>query len=144
MSDCIPFIAHFVYIHQSGVLTVLFGCYMVPRETAAVSAHVLCSPYNSLQCHAIQSHKNRVHVCLAVTCHLHFWQNDRELLRATAVTWGGTDIVMSQHRKLTLEKKKKKKKISRRSFGDSNPGSFDHESGALTTELCPLPDDVTL
>ena len=33
----------------------------------------------------------KVHVCLAVTCHLHFWQNDRELLRATAVTrgWNG-------------------------------------------------------
>ena len=26
-----------------------------------------------------------VHVCLAVTCHLHF---DLDLLRATAVTWG--------------------------------------------------------
>ena len=24
-------------------------------------------------------------MCLAVTCHLHFWQNDRDLLRATAV-----------------------------------------------------------
>ena len=31
------------------------------------------------------------YVCLAVTCHLHFWQNDRDILSATAVTWGGTD-----------------------------------------------------
>ena len=32
-----------------------------------------------------------VYVCLAVTRHLHFWQNDRDLLRATAVTrgWNG-------------------------------------------------------
>ena len=30
-----------------------------------------------------------MHVCLAVTCYLHFWQNDRGLLRATAVTRGG-------------------------------------------------------
>ena len=29
--------------------------------------------------------------CLCVTCHLHFWQNDRGLLRATAATRGGTD-----------------------------------------------------
>ena len=29
-----------------------------------------------------------VHACLAVTCHLHFWQNDRDVLRATAVTRG--------------------------------------------------------
>ena len=27
--------------------------------------------------------------CLAVTCHLHFWQNDRDLLRATVVTREG-------------------------------------------------------
>ena len=32
-----------------------------------------------------------VYACLAVTCHLHFWQNDRDLLRDTAVTrgWNG-------------------------------------------------------
>ena len=27
-----------------------------------------------------------MYACLAVTCHLHFWQNDQDLLRATAVT----------------------------------------------------------
>ena len=31
-----------------------------------------------------------------------------------------------------------RKKLSRRSCGDSNPGPLDHESGALTTELSPL------
>ena len=43
---------------------------------------------------------------LAVTCHLHFWQNDRDFLRATAVTrgWNGYRN-KSQHRKSTLEKK---------------------------------------
>ena len=32
-----------------------------------------------------------MYACLAVTCHLRFWQNDRDLLRATAVTrgWNG-------------------------------------------------------
>ena len=46
-------------------------------------------------------------MCLAVTYHLHFWQTDRDLLRATAVTrvWTGYRN-KSQHRKLTLEKKK--------------------------------------
>ena len=35
--------------------------------------------------------------------HLHFWQNDRDLLRATAVTrgWNGYRNV-SQHTKLTM------------------------------------------
>ena len=45
-------------------------------------------------------------VYLAVTYHLHFWQNDRGLLHAAAVTrrWNGYRN-KSQHRKLTLEKK---------------------------------------
>ena len=40
----------------------------------------------------------------AVICHLHLWQNDRDLLRATAVTrgWNGY-LIKSQHRKLTLD-----------------------------------------
>ena len=29
-----------------------------------------------------------IYVCLAVTCHLYVWQNDHDLLHATAVTWG--------------------------------------------------------
>ena len=29
---------------------------------------------------------SRVYACLGVPCHLHFWQNDRGLLRATPVT----------------------------------------------------------
>ena len=39
----------------------------------------------------MQSHIRKVHACLAVTCHLHFWQNDWDLLRAAAVTrgWNG-------------------------------------------------------
>ncbi len=28
---------------------------------------------------------------LAVSCHLHFWQNDRDLLRATEVTRGSNE-----------------------------------------------------
>ena len=49
---------------------------------------------------------HKVYACLAVTCHLHFWQNDRDFLRATVVTqgWNGYRN-KSQHRKLTLEKK---------------------------------------
>ena len=43
-------------------------------------------PCTSLQCHFTQNHIGRVQVCLAVTCHLHFRQNDRDLLCATAVT----------------------------------------------------------
>ena len=31
-------------------------------------------------------------MCSAATCHLHFWQNDQDLLRATAMKrYGGAD-----------------------------------------------------
>ena len=70
------------------------------------SRSVLCTPYNHAPCHFKQNHIHKVNACLAVTRHLHFWQNDRDLLRATAVTrgWNGYQN-KNQHRKLTLEKK---------------------------------------
>ena len=71
-------------IHRSGVLTALFDSYIAgTTEISAVSVHVMCTPYN----HNPSLH--RVNVCLFVTCHLHLWQNDRDLLRASAVTRGG-------------------------------------------------------
>ena len=85
----------------------LHGC-MVPRETAALSAHVLCIPYNHTLVYSVTFFKATYVRCmtvrLAVTCHLYFWQNDRDLVRATAVTrvgvggWGGgtdTEIKVS-------------------------------------------------
>ena len=76
------FFSFFLNIHRSGVLTAL--AWLVPHETAAVSAQVLCTLYNHAPCHFMQSHIRKVYACLTVTCHLHFWQNDRDLLRATA------------------------------------------------------------
>ena len=38
-------------------------------------------------------HIRKVYACLAVTCHLHFWQNDRDFLRATVVTRGGGERI---------------------------------------------------
>ena len=48
----------------------------------------------------MQSHIRKVYACLAVACHLHFWQNDRDLLRATAVTrgWNGYQNKESAHK----------------------------------------------
>ena len=80
-------------------------------QRESISAQVLCTsynyaPYNYAPCHFMQSHIRKVYACLAVTCHLHLWQNDRALLRAAAVTrgWNGYRN-KSQHRKSTLEKK---------------------------------------
>ena len=103
----IAFSSTFLNIHRSGVLTAL--AWLVPQESAATesqSRHVLSTPYNYAPCHFMQSHVHKVYACLAVTCHLRFWQNDRGLSHATAVTWVWNGYQnKSQHRKLTLEKK---------------------------------------
>ena len=111
----------------------------MPHETAAVSVQVLCTPYNHAPiCHFMQNQIHKVYVCLAVTCHLHFWQNDPDLLCATAVTqgWNGYQN-KSQHR--NWESRPRRRKFSHRSCKDSIPQPFNHESSALTTELslCP-------
>ena len=98
------FIARFWISTQVVYFTVL--AWQVPHETAAISAQVLCTPYNHAPCHFMQSHICKLHACLAVTCHLHFRQNDRDLLRATALPRGCNGYGnTSQHRKLTLGKK---------------------------------------
>ena len=67
------------------------------------SGRVLCTPCNPAPCHFMQSHIRQVLVCLAVTCQLHFWQSDWDLLHATAVTQGWNGYWnKSQHIKLTL------------------------------------------
>ena len=61
-----------------------------PRITSCTShSNINCTSHHPTA-HFIQCHKGRKPVYLAVTCHLHFWQNysDRDLLRATAVTRG--------------------------------------------------------
>ena len=66
------------------------------------SRRIQCTPRNHTPCHFMQYHIRRVHAYLAVTCHLHFWQNGRGLLRATAVKrgWNGYRN-KNQHRKQT-------------------------------------------
>ena len=99
------FLVCFVFnIHRSGVFAAL--AWLVPHETVAVLGQVPCTPFNHAPCHFMQSHIHKVYACLAVTWPLRFWQNDRDPLRATAVTrgWNGYRN-KSQHRKSTLEKK---------------------------------------
>ena len=117
VSDCtlhslFCFVCLFCFVFKSiKVVTLLLS---------AVSAQVLCTLFSvhcslfyvhhttmdTLQCHFIRRHIRRMHVCLGVTCHLHLWQNERDLLRATAITqqWNGYRNE-SQRIKLNLEKK---------------------------------------
>ena len=96
-------------------------------------------PCTSLKCYFIQKYIGRVHGCLAVTCHQHFWQNDRDLLRSTEKTrcWTGSEI------KVSTESWPWKRNFSSRSCVDSNTGPFDHDSGSLTTKLTRLSNHQT-
>ena len=81
--------------------------WLVPHETAAVSAQVLCTPYNHAPDYSVILFADtcQVHLCLAVTYHLYFWQNDWGYVCATAVTQARNGYRnKSQHIKLTLEK----------------------------------------
>ena len=71
---------------------------------------------------------SRVYTCLGVICHLHFWPNDRGLLRATAVTqgWNGHRI------RVTSEILLWRRKFSRRFCQDSNSQPFDSSSSSNT------------
>ena len=109
--------------------------WLVPHETAAVSAQILCTPYNHAPCHFMQSHIRKVYASsykatyvrcmrlLAVSC-------------AAAITRGGTDSEI----RVSTESRLRRRKFFRRSCSDSNPRPFSRESGALTTELFP-PND---
>ena len=61
----------------------------VPHKTAADVLDAR-SVYTIQSCSSLrpfmESHVRRRRVRLAVTCHLHLWQNDRDISRATAVT----------------------------------------------------------
>ena len=100
-----------------------FSCaWLVPRETAAISAHVLCTPYNHAPVYSVTLFEatcvDRAHVWLAVTCRLHFGQNDRDLLRATGLE------------RIPEPESAQKAEPRRRRFSclDWNPRPFDHES----------------
>ena len=91
----------FLNIKQSAVLTALNDwCHM----ELLPSRRVLCTPYNHAPRHSMENHKRKVHACLTVTCHLHFWQNDRDLLRATAVTRGWNEYRNESAQKVDLGK----------------------------------------
>ena len=99
MSDWL-FKAHFEYPPKWWTCSAV--TWLVPRETAAVSAR---SVYTIQPCTISRHFIAWVRACLALTCHLHFWQNDWVLVHAIAVTQGWNGYWnKSQHRKLTIKK----------------------------------------
>ena len=80
----------------------------------------------------------RVCVCSAVTSHLHYGQNDWDLLRAAAVTRGWNRYRnKSQRRQLSMEKQ-----ILCLLLPGLKPETFRLQVSHSTTELSPLPEHV--
>ena len=95
-----------VFWMSTEVLNLSLGMAGATWNCCHLGASSVYTPYNHAPCHFMQSHICKVYACLAVTCHLHFWQNERDLFHATAVTCGWNRYRnKSQHRKSTLEKK---------------------------------------
>ena len=77
LNEWLAFYKAFLNTHLSGVLAALFinhlvVTWLVPHETAAVSACSLLFVHHTIMHHVTSCKISRVHVCLAVTCHLHF------------------------------------------------------------------------
>ena len=123
----------------SSVLTVLFCCWMAVAmwNCCRLGAHFVYTIQLSTRLtvsHHVKPH-TRVQVCLDVTCHLHFWQNDQNLLVlfAAAVTWGWNGCQNKcQRKKLTMGKKTL-------FLPGLKPVIFSNESSALTNEISLLP-----
>ena len=96
LHEWIAFYSAFFNIHRNGVLTAL--AWLVPHETAATIQ----------PCTMLLQAKPHMYGACVFSCNplLHSWQNDWDLLRATAAPrgWNGYRS-KSHHRKLTLEKK---------------------------------------
>ena len=74
MSDC-SFTQYLLQWIATEVVTAFISCYITGAlwNCCCFGTHSVYTvrPYTGLQCHFIWSHTCRVHVCLAVTCHLH-------------------------------------------------------------------------
>ena len=116
------FIARFLNIHRSGVLTAL--AWLVPHETVAVSAQILRTPYNHAPCHFMQSHiRNGVCVfsCNLPPARLAEWPG------SFTCCCGNTGVERIP-KWVSTKSRPWRRTVSRRSSRDSNPRPFNHKS----------------
>ena len=140
MSDC-SFLQSALNIHPSDVVAALFGSYIAGATRNCCHFGAFCVQPCIISRHFIQSYIHRVHACLAVTCHRHFWQNEQDFFLKWSKKCYCGNTGWNEYRNKSAQKMSWpwRRKFSRRSCQDSNPRPFDYESAALTTELSPLP-----
>ena len=76
------------------MLVVVFNCCFIADNISHLNVYYVCYTmlvqrfepqgrrFTNFHYYYYYSHIGRVHVCLAVICHLHFWRNDRDLVAA--------------------------------------------------------------
>ena len=99
LHEWLAFYSAFLNIHWSGVLTAL--AWLVPHETAAILAEVLCTPYNHALCHFIQSHilyATCYTVSIRWVCYSIYWAVDRTWIPKNYGTMSNNN---AQHKKLS-------------------------------------------
>ena len=85
MTDC-SFLQRAVNMHPT--VETLFGSYMAGATLNYCHLGAFCVHHTpcTVSRHFMQTrHIRRVHACIAVTSQLHFWKNDRDFLRVTAI-----------------------------------------------------------
>ena len=135
MTACGLFIAPFEYSPKWCTCSAVWLLHGWCHVKLLMSRRKLCVHHSSLHCHFIRSHVCRMHVFGSNLPPVHFYQNDRDLLRATAVTRGCNGYRnKSQYTKLTT-----KKKILPPLLPGLEPETFRSRFRRSTIELSPLP-----
>ena len=132
LHEWIAFYSTFLNIHQSGVLAV------------SNSAGIAGATWNSCHLDAFCVHHTTMHHVTSCKATCVFSCN---LPPALLAEWpgsfmcycGNTEVERISEMRISTESRSWRRKFSRLSCRDSNPRPFDHESGALTTELSPPP-----
>ena len=111
--------------------------WVVPHETVAVLVHILCTPYNHAPVYSVNLWKPHMSGACVLSCNLP---------PAPLAEWPGSSSYSCGNRGRTDTKiRVSTRSLSwRRKFsccfsGDSNLWLINHKSGALPTELSPLP-----
>ena len=139
MSECNLFSV--LNIHQSGVLAAPFGCYVADAmwNHCCLSTHSVYTiqPRNTFTVSLYLKPHTCVHVCLAVTCHMHF--GSMIMIFQVLLQWhmGETDTEI----RVSTESWPWGRKLSCHFCWDWKPGTFRSWIRCSTTELSPNSQD---
>ena len=142
LNEWLSLLLRILDIHWSCVLTMLFGCYMAGAawNCCHLDAHsVYTIQACTMSCHFMQSRIRRVHAHLVVTFHMRFWQNGQDLFMCYC---GNMGLEWTPKQESAQKADPREENSPATPAWTFNQRLYDHEIGTLTTELCPLPNNI--